>query len=207
MMFKLIPQEVKFFEMFVKSAENLLRGAKVLVEIANNFDTLAENAAKLERLEHDSDQITHEIMEKLNKTFVTPLDREDIHELTAALDDVMDFIEAATERMVLYKVTSSTPEMKEIAEVILKQAEEINYVMPKIKEIKHAQIIGHCIEINRLENEGDRILREAVAGLFDRKTDPLEVIKWRDIYDYLETATDKCEDIAVTIEGIALKYS
>lgn len=206
-MFKLIPQEVKFFEMFVKSAENLLRGAKVLVEIANNFDTLAENAAKLERLEHDSDQITHDIMEKLNKTFVTPLDREDIHELTAALDDVMDFIEAATERMVLYKVTASTPEMKEIAEVILKQAQEINYVMPKIKEIKHAQIIGHCIEINRLENEGDRILREAVAGLFDRKTDPLEVIKWRDIYDYLETATDKCEDIAVTIEGIALKYS
>lgn len=206
-MFKLIPQEMKFFDMFVKSAENLLRGAKLLKEISNNFDTLAEDAAKLERLEHDSDQITHEIMEKLNKTFVTPLDREDIHELTVALDDVMDFIEAATERMVLYKLKTPTPEIQEIADVILRQAEEINYVMPKLKELKHAQIMEHCIEINRLENEGDRILREAVAKLFNEKTDALEVIKWRDIYEYLETATDKCEDIAVIIEGICLKHA
>ena len=206
-MFSLIPKEVKFFDMFVKSAENLLRGAKLLKEISNNFDSLAEDAAKLERLEHDSDQITHEIMEKLNTTFVTPLDREDIHELTAALDDVMDFIEAATERMVLYKLKTPTPEIQEIADVILRQAEEINYVMPKLKELKHAQIMEHCIEINRLENEGDRILREAVAKLFDQKTDALEVIKWRDIYEYLETATDKCEDIAVIIEGIVLKHA
>jgi len=206
-MFKLIPQEVKFFDMFVRSAENLLRGAKLLKEIANDFSSLAQDAAKLERLEHDSDQITHEIMEKLNKTFVTPLDREDIHELTAALDDVMDFMEAATERMVLYKLKAPTPEMKEMADVILRQAEEINYVMPKIKELKHAQVMEHCIEINRLENEGDRIQREAVAKLFDQKTDPLEVIKWRDIYEYLETATDKCEDIAVIIEGIVLKHA
>ena len=206
-MFSLIPKEVKFFDMFVKSAENLLRGAKLLKEISNNFDTLAEDAAKLERLEHDSDQITHEIMEKLNKTFVTPLDREDIHELTAALDDVMDFIEAATERMVLYKLKTPTPEIQEMADVILKQAEEINFVMPKLKELKHAQVMEHCIEINRLENEGDRILREAVAKLFNDKTDVLEVIKWRDIYEYLETATDKCEDIAVIIEGIVLKHA
>lgn len=206
-MFSLIPKEVKFFDMFVKSAENLLRGAKLLKELSDNFGSLAEDAAKLERLEHDSDQITHEIMEKLNTTFVTPLDREDIHELTAALDDVMDFIEAATERMVLYKIKAPTPEMKEIADVILKQAEEINFVMPKLKELKHAQVMEHCIEINRLENEGDRILREAVAKLFDQKTDALEVIKWRDIYEYLETATDKCEDIAVIIEGIVLKHA
>lgn len=206
-MFKLIPQEVKFFEMFVRSAENLLRGAKLLREISNDFSSLAQDAAKLERLEHDSDQITHEIMEKLNTTFITPLDREDIHELTAALDDVMDFIEAATERLVLYKLKAPTPEMKEMANVILRQAEEINYVMPKIKELKHSQVMEHCIEINRLENEGDRIQREAVAKLFDQKTDPLEVIKWRDIYEYLETATDKCEDIAVIVEGIVLKHA
>ena len=206
-MFKLIPQEVKFFEMFVKSAENIQKGAKLLREIAYNSDFLAENAAKLERLEHDSDQITHEIMERLNKTFVTPIDREDIHELTAALDDVVDFIEAATERMVLYKVKTTTPEMKEIADVILKQSEEINCLMPKLKDLKHARIMEHCIEINRLENEGDRILRDAVARLFDNRTDPLEVIKWRDIYDYLETATDKCEDVAVIIEGIVLKHA
>ena len=206
-MFSLIPKEVKFFDMFVKSAENLLRGAKLLKEISNDFGSLAEDAAKLERLEHDSDQITHEIMEKLNTTFVTPLDREDIHELTAALDDAMDFIEAATERLVLYKLKAPTPEMKEMAGVILRQAEEINYVMPKIKELKHAQVMEHCIEINRLENEGDRIQREAVAKLFNDKTDVLEVIKWRDIYEYLETATDKCEDIAVIIEGIVLKHA
>jgi uncharacterized protein len=200
-MFSLIPKEVKFFDMFVRSAENLLRAAQILKEVSEDFGTLSE------RLEHDSDQITHEIMEKLNKTFVTPIDREDIHELTAALDDCMDFIEAATERMVLYKLRSPAAELKQIAEVILKQAEEINYVLPKLKDLKHADVMGHCIEINRLENEGDRILRNAVARLFDNKTDPLEVIKWRDIYEYLETATDKCEDVAVVIEGISLKYA
>jgi len=206
-MFKLIPQEVEFFDMFVRSAENTLKGAKLLKKISDNFDSLSEDAAKLERLEHDSDQITHDIMEKLNKTFVTPIDREDIHELTAALDDVMDFIEAATERMILYKVKAPTSEMKEISDVILRQAEEINSVMPKLRQLKHSQVMEHCIEINRLENEGDRILREAVARLFDQKTDPLEVIKWRDIYEYLETATDKCEDVAVIIEGIVLKHA
>jgi predicted phosphate transport protein (TIGR00153 family) len=206
-MFNLIPKEMKFFEMFERSAQNLLKGAKVLKEISDNFDNLPENAAKLERLEHDSDQITHEIIEKLNKTFVTPIDREDIHELTAALDDVMDFIEAATERMVLYKVKIPTQAIKEIAEVILKQVTEINNVIPRLKELRHANILEHCIEINRLENEGDRILREAVAKLFEQKSDPLEVIKWRDIYEYLETATDKCEDAAVIIEGIVLKHA
>lgn len=206
-MFNLIPKETKFFDMFEKSAQNLLRGAKVLKELCDNFSTLNENAAKLERLEHDSDQITHEIIEKLNTTFITPIDREDIHELTAALDDVMDFIEAATERMILYKIKSPLPELKQIAEVILKQVEEINNVIPRLKSLKHAHIMKHCIEINRLENEGDRILREAVAKLFDEKKDPLEVIKWRDIYDYLETATDKCEDVAVIIEGIVLKHA
>lgn len=206
-MFKLIPQEMKFFDMFEKSAQNILRGAKILKEISENFNTLPENAAKMERLEHDTDQITHEIMEKLNKTFITPIDREDIHELTAVLDDVMDFIEAATERMILYKVKNPTPEMKQIADVILSQAEEINKVMPKLKNLKHTPIMEHCIEINRLENAGDRILREAVARLFDNRTDPLEVIKWKDIYDFLETATDKCEDVAVIIEGIVLKHA
>lgn len=206
-MFNLIPREVKFFEMFERSAQNLLRGAKVLKEITDNFNTLPENAAKLERLEHDSDQITHEIIEKLNKTFITPIDREDIHELTAALDDVMDFIEAATERMILYKLKSPAPELGKISGVILKQVEEINKVIPHLKELKHANILEHCIEINRLENEGDRILREAVGRLFDEKKDALEVIKWRDIYDYLETATDKCEDVAVIIEGIVLKHA
>lgn len=206
-MFKLIPKEMKFFDMFEKSAQNLLKGAKVLKDIADDFNTLTENAAKLERLEHDSDQITHEIMEKLNKTFVTPIDREDIHELTAALDDVMDFIEASSERMILYKIKTLTPEMKEIADVILKQVEEINKVIPRLKELKHVNIMEHCIEINRLENAGDRILREAVAKLFDEVKDPLEVIKWREIYENLETATDKCEDVAVAIEGIVLKHA
>jgi predicted phosphate transport protein (TIGR00153 family) len=206
-MFRLIPHETKFFDMFERSAQNLLKGAYILKDISNDFSTLAENAAKLERLEHDSDQITHEIMEKLNKTFITPIDREDIHELTAALDDVMDFIEAATERMILYKIKTPTPEMKAIADVIFRQAEAINKVIPRLKDLKHAHIMEHCIEINRLENEGDKIQREAVASLFDNRTDPLEVIKWRDIYDYLETATDKCEDVAVIIEGICLKHA
>ena len=204
-MLRLIPKEIQFFELFERSAKLLLDGSKVLVEIVNDFQELPTKAQRLERLEHDADQVTHEIMAKLNRTFITPLDREDIHGLATALDDVMDFIEAVTEHLVLYKVKQSTPKFQALAQVVLKQVEEINKMIPRLRDLKHADILQHCIEVNRLENEADRILREAVGELFDRGGDPLEVMKWRDLYNMLETATDKCEDVAVAIEGIFLK--
>lgn len=204
-MFRLIPKETQFFELFEKSAKILLAGGKLLQEVVGDFEDLPAKAHRMERLEHEADQVTHEIMAKLNRTFITPIDREDIHQLATALDDVMDFMEAVTEHLILYKVKRPTPQFQALARVILRQVEEINGMIPRLKDLRHAEILEHCIEVNRQENEGDRILREAVGELFDKGGDPLEVMKWRELYAMLETATDKCEDVAVAIEGIFLK--
>lgn len=207
-MFKnLIPKNVKFFEMFGQSAKILEAAANVLSEMmAGGVESIKSGAARLERLEHDADVLTHEILIALDKSFITPIDREDIHQLTVALDDCMDYMEAVTERMILYGLTEITPPMKGLVDVLVKQVAELNKVMPVISLLKYEKIIPHCIEINRLENLGDRIAREAVAELFKGDKNPLDVMKWRDIYDNLETATDMCEHVAGIIEGIVLKH-
>ena len=203
--FSLIPKEQSFFDLFEKASDILLEAARLLVQTMEHFDGVIANAQRMERLEHEGDQITHDIMARLNKTFITPLDREDIHQLASALDDVLDFIEATTERFVLYKIKTITPFAKEMAEVVAKQVEEIHHMMPKLRSMNQKEILQHCIEINRLENTGDRLLRNAVVALFDSKSDPLEVMKWRELYELMETANDKSEDVAVAIEGIVLK--
>ncbi|MBI2104355.1 MAG: DUF47 domain-containing protein [Candidatus Omnitrophica bacterium] len=205
MAFRLIPKEESFFDLFEQSANILLSAAGLLVEATERFETLPENAKRLERLEHDGDQITHDIMARLNRTFITPIDREDVHRLASALDDVLDLIEASTERFVLFKIPAILPQAKEIARVIQQQVQEIHRVIPKLRHMRHASIMEHCIEINRLENVGDRLLRDAFAALFDGAPDPITVIKWRELYELLESATDKCEDVAVAIESIVLK--
>ena len=204
-MFSLIPKEVQFFEMFERSAGLLVEAGKLFRELATDGNNLSSIAQRMERLEHDADQVTHEIMANLNRTFITPIDREDIHQLGTALDDVMDFMEAVTERLILYRVKTLTPPFRAIAKVVAKQIDEIHLMIPRLRALRHADILVHCIEINRLENEGDQLLRTAVVELFDKGGDPLEVMKWRELYDLLETATDKCEDVAVVIEGIFLK--
>ena len=204
-MFKLIPKEERFFDLFERLADLVLQAGTTLYEAISDYRTLSEKAKQLERLEHDADQVTHEIMAKLNSTFITPIDREDIHRLAAALDDVIDFIEGATEHMIVFRIQEPTAQFKALAEVVLRQCREIHQMIPRLKNLRHADILVHCIEVNRLENEGDRVHREAVADLFEKRGDPLEVMKWRDLYDILETATDKCEDVAVAIEGIFLK--
>ena len=204
-MFGLIPKEMEFYTLFNQSAKLLLDAGKLLHEIVKDFRDLPAKAQRMERLEHDADQVTHEIISRLNKTFITPLDREDIHELATTLDDVMDFIEGVTEHLILYRVEQPTPQFQAMAEVVAMQVEEINKMIPRLKDLRHADILQHCIEINRLENQADRLLREAVVELFDRGGDPLKIMKWRELYALLETATDKCEDVAVVIEGIFLK--
>ena len=205
MAFRLIPKEESFFDLFEQMAEILLKAAGLLVEATEHVDTLQDSARRLERLEHDGDQITHELMTRLNRTFITPIDREDLHELGTALDDVLDLIEATTEQFILYKVTAMPPPALQLAHVIQQQVTEIHHVMPKLRHLRHEHIMEHCVEINRLENAGDRLLRDSIAALFDGDPDPLAVIKWRDIYTLLESATDKCEDVANIIEGIVLK--
>ena len=205
MAFRLIPKEESFFDMFEQQAARLVTAAGVLVEATGRFETLAENAKRLERLEHDADQLTHELMEKLNQTFITPLDREDIHRLATDLDDVMDLMEAVTERFILFKIQQIMPQAQEIAKVIQQQTQELNLMLPKLRRMRRDSIMPHCVEINRLENVGDRLLRDSFATLFDGRQDPLTVLKWRELYELLEQATDKCEDVANTVEGIVLK--
>ena len=203
--FRLFPKEESFFDLFEKASNNLLEAGRLLVQTMEQFDGVVENARRMERIEHDGDQITHDIMARLNRTFITPIDREDIHRLASAIDDVLDFVEATTERFVLYKVKVVTPFAVELARVIAKQIEEVHRVLPHLRRMRHQDILGHCIEINRLENEGDRLLREAMVQLFDTPANPMDVMKWRELYDLMEAATDKNEDVAVVIEGIVLK--
>ena len=205
MAFRLIPKDESFFDLFEQAADRLVTAAGVLVEATGRSETLAENAKRLERLEHDADQLTHELVEKVNRTFITPFDREDIYSLATELDDVMDLMEATTERFILFKVQQVLPQAQEIAKVIQQQTQELQRVMPQLRRLKRDSIMPHCVEINRLENVGDRLLRDAMASLFDGRYDPLTVIKWRELYELMEQATDKCEDVANTIEGIVLK--
>lgn len=205
MKLRLIPREESFYALFEKASNNLLQAARLLLETMEDFNGTADKARRMKQLEHDGDIIIHDIMSMLHRTFITPLDREDIHQLASAMDDVLDFIEATTERFVMYKVRAVTAPAKEFARLILKQVEEIHRLIPQLRRLKRPEILPHCIEINRLENEADEILKQAVAALFESQGDPLEVMKWRDLYQVLEDATDKSEDVAVVIEGIVLK--
>ncbi len=203
-MFRLIPREEKFFEFFEKAANNILEGARILVQITEeggaNFQ---ERWKRLEELEHVGDKITHQIIRELNRTFITPIDREDIHSLAVALDDVMDLIEASAARMSMYKIKQPTEEAGKLAHVILKSAEEIVKAVSSLERLD--DVMEHCIEINRLENMADEISREAIADLFDKGHDPMDVIKWKEIYETMETTTDRCEDAANIVESLVLK--
>lgn len=202
---KLIPTNHRFFELFEKSASLLEQGAAVLVEAMGSPEAARESAAKLERLEHDGDTLTHEMLILLDKSFITPIDREDIHELTQALDDCLDTIEAVTERMQLYDLLTPTEPVRQLATIIRQQAIQIHVMIPMIPGFKYEKVIPYCKEINRLENLADKIARDALGELF-RGNDPMMVMKWKDIYDYMETATDKCEDVAGIVERIVLKH-
>ncbi|HXP91741.1 MAG TPA: DUF47 family protein [Fibrobacteria bacterium] len=205
-MFKLIPTDEKFFDMFSQSAALFRKGAGILREIAQDGSTLRQNAAKLERLEHDADQVTHEVLVRLDRSFITPIDREDIHRLALALDDCMDTMEAAADHMVLYGIKTITEPVKALSEHIEAQADQIVQMMPLVKSLKWDLVRPFCIEINRLENEADRVTRHALGDLFSGGMDTLDVIRWRDIYNFLEGTTDKAEDVAGIVEGIVLKH-
>lgn len=203
-MFRLIPREEKFFEYFDKAANNILEGAKVLVQMTDERGAdFQERWKRLEELEHVGDKLTHQIIRKLNRTFITPIDREDIHSLAVALDDVMDLIEASAVRMSLYKIKQPTEEAGKLAQVILKSAEEIVKAVSSLERMD--EVMEHCIEINRLENMADEISREAIADLFDKGHDPMDVIKWKEIYETMEMTTDACEDVANIVESVVLK--
>jgi len=204
-MFNFSPHKEKFFELFKASAQNALAGAKALKEMFDHYNNPQESWKHIKDLEHEGDRTTHRTIRSLNQTFLTPIDAEDIHALTTALDNVMDSIEAAASRMILFKIDRITPEAQELCEIIVTSTEQV------VKAVSHMprldDIDDYCIEINRLENAADDIYRKAIANLFDDGKAPLEVIKWLDIYEILESATDRCEDVANILESIGLKNS
>lgn len=204
-MFKLIPTDEKFFEMFTKQAEYFCKGTALAREIADGKVSIKDGAVRMSALESEADSITHEIFVRLDRSFITPIDREDIHALAMSLDDCMDLLEAAIDHLELYGIQSIPAPVKAMAEYLEAQSAQVLLLTRGIDKLKWENIRPHCIEINRLENEADRVNRQALAGLFQGGMDALEVIKWRDIYDLFEEATDKCEDVAGIIEGIALK--
>ena len=200
-----IPREEKFFDLFVEDAQNVLAGARLLEEFFRSYDQRERIASQLLDLERKGDGIAHDIGQRLEKTFVTPFDREDIHQLISRLDDVLDFTEEVADTCILYQIDAPTPPVFAQVEIVVKQAEEVVRALEKLKGFKG--VAPHWIEIHRLENEGDRIARRAIAELFTNGTDPVEIIKWKDLYGLLEDAIDAGEDVANVIERIVVKHA
>ena len=206
--FPFIPREEKFFGLFEQGAQNMVKAAQELKAMVDTWEDVEERVAVITELEHQGDTTTHQIMAQLHSTFVTPFDREDIALLAHVLDDVTDFIQAAADAMLIYKVDYPSQRAKELADIILQAASEVEKAMPQLRnraELK--QILEGCVEINRLENAADRVFRSALAELFNDTTDIVYIIKWREIYEYMEEATDRCEDVANILEGVALKHA
>jgi len=204
--FPFIPREEKFFDLFEESARNLVRGAGLLAELIGKWENIEEKAREISELEHHGDNITHRIIAQLHATFVTPIDREDIAQLAERMDDVMDFIEGAAVAMLIYEVKRPTERAQELADILVRTTSEVSAALPRLRRRNQLnKIPEHCIEINRLENEADRVVRAALAELFHDQVDLADVIKWREIYEHMETATDRCEDIANVLEGVMIK--
>ena len=208
MKFRLFPKEQKFFELFRQDAANLKAGVLALQELVNNYEDVEKKYQHIKDIEHQGDVITHEIFTKLRETFITPLDREDIHGLASGLDDVLDCIEGVASRMFYFKIARPTPEVKKLVDIFSKAVQQIFEAIDNLESLGHVH--AFCKQINILEYEADVVCREAIADLFE-KTEKVEdikaLIKLKEIYSRLEVAADRCEDVANVIEGIIVKSS
>lgn len=202
-MVRLLPRDNKFFQIFADMASNLGDGARLLKSMLGDFKDIEQRVQKLKDIEHRGDEMTHNILTKLNQTFITPLDREDIYRLASSLDDVLDYVYAAGVRLTMYKITSAPPAAEKLADIIVRQSEQLLHAVVGLE--KQNKVLEYCVEINRLENEADTVARGAIATLFDKETDPISLIKLKELYEVLETATDKAEDAANVLEGVVLK--
>lgn len=205
---RFLPREEDFFTLFERHAELTVEGAREFTKLVSGGQNVRVLAARIKEIEHETDVITHACVERLHTTFITPFDRDDIHRLITRMDDVMDWIESASERLALYELRDMTVEVRELADVLVRATEAVQTAVGGLNNLKRSKaILDACIEVNRLENEADEILRNAVAGLFRASTDPLMVMKWKEIYEALENATDRCEDVANIIEGVVLEHA
>ena len=202
--FSFIPREEKFYADFAAMADQLRNGARLLEQMFASEPPVADKAHEIKEVEHKCDFLTHEIIKRLNQTFVTPMDREDIHALARALDDVMDAIDNAAALVPLYHVTKLRPGVQEMTKVILQSTDELRAAVEALE--RKTGVLERTVEINRLENEADRIHQRAVGQLFEQEKDPIAVMKWKEILDLLESATDRCEDVANLLENIVVKH-
>jgi uncharacterized protein len=205
MLFGLIPREEAFFELFKKAAHNMIEGSRLLKVMMEDFLSPVEQARGIKDVEHVGDGITHDIARRLNKTFITPIDREDIHDLASALDDILDVTEAIADRFVLYKVTKPTEMAIKLADILYQASVAVGRGVDLLG-LPHPELKECSVQVNSLENEADRVSRDAISALFERETDPIAVIKWKEIYENFEAGTDRCEDVANILERIALKH-
>ncbi len=203
--FRLIPREEKFYDEFVALAGELRSGARLLQEMLAEDPPVWDKADEIKEVEHRCDTLTHSIIQRLNRTFVTPIDREDIHALARSLDDVMDAIDASATVVRIYKIDRVRFGARELARIILESTDQVRLAMVALEGRKH--VADRAVEINRLENEADRTHQTALERLFDEERDPIQIIKWKEILDFLEDATDRCEDVANVVESVVVKHA
>ncbi len=205
---RFLPKETSFFDFFEQHAALSVEGCKELLSLTLTGANITAKAKRIKEIEHETDVITHRCVEALHKTFITPIERDDIYRLITRMDDITDFVEAASERFVLYEIKEMTPEVKDLADILVRAAEQVVVAVHGLRNMKNAKpVLQACVDINRLENDADTILRRAIARLFREERDPITVIKWKEIYEDLETATDRCEDVANIIEGVVLEHA
>jgi hypothetical protein len=205
MAFRLIPREERFYDDFIALAEEIRRGAALLEEMLAPERPIWDKADEIKEVEHKCDFLTHEIIQRLHRTFVTPLDREDIHSMARSLDDVMDAIDASATIVRLYQIERVRQDARDLGRIIMVSAEQVVQAMKALE--KRQGVAEPAVEINRLENEADRAHQIAVRRLFEEERDPIAIIKWKEILDFLEAATDRCEDVANLLEGIVVKHA
>ena len=204
--FQILPAETKFFEWFDKSADNVLEGARLLHQLLTDYTNVDSRVAQITEVEHHGDFIVHETMDLLSRTFITPLEGDEIRALSSGLDDVVDAIEAAADALLLYKVEKPIPEAEHLAGLVLRMAEQIAAAVPLLADKKKLAEVQKCtVEINRLENEADRVLRMALARLIEERGDWFELFRWKEILQLLEDATDRCEDVADVLQAVVQK--
>jgi predicted phosphate transport protein (TIGR00153 family) len=205
MMFGLIPKEEAFFDLFKKAAHNMIEGSRLLKEMMEHFQEPVQQAKRIKDVEHVGDGITHDIALRLNQTFITPIDREDIHDLASALDDILDVTEAIADRFVIYKIGMPTDTALRLADILYQASVAVGCGVDRLG-MTHSAVTECAVQVNSLENEADRLSRDAISALFEKETDPIAVIKWKEIYENFEAGTDRCEDVANILERIALKH-
>lgn len=203
--FSLVPQEMVFYDLFKQDIANAVKAAVALQDMAHDYNNVVDKARAIKGIEHDGDTITHDIIKTLNQTFVTPFDREDIYALCTSVDDIVDLIEATADACVLYKVQKPTEHLQKGADILVLAVQELQKAFGKLSRFRDLE--PHWIEANSLENQADQVYRQAVGELFSNGHDAADIVRWKGVYDLLEDANDKCEDVANIIESITIKHA